>query len=692
MRHHATQVRDPGGVDPARLSEACDRAAAAAEAAATPREAIDAALSTLRDGLGGAYVAALGLEHGLLWVLAADGYTMLSDGLDVGEGVVGRAVRECRAQLVLDADTDPDFVEVVQGVVSELALPLVVDGHVVGVLNIETTLRLPHDAAARVGRLAESVAPSVVAMRGADATDLSALARFFAYVSSLRDPTAIGEVVVRALARTLSLDCCTLALTGDALLFSACSWEMPGVPPLDRAAASTLRARVDPAVVFELLDVRGLALPELEGTDLSSAVVIPLRVAREELGVVVGGSRAPVTYDERRSDVAALIAAHAAASIDAALALTRERRTALTDPLTGLLNRRGLEEVLELQLDRAQDRRLPLSVLVIDCDDLKDINDRAGHEFGDAALREIGIVLPEAAGPTAQVARLGGDEFAVVLPETDAADGEETAETLRGRLVAGLAEAGFPLRVSIGSATYPFDGGAAPQLLRAADQALYEAKASGKNRSISFRRLVHRSASGTVIPRNARVERPGGGVGAKVLSEAFEAAGAIWEESTVDGVLERLAKSITFVLGASACAISRVEGDRIHDVCSHALREIDLGTEAAYLIDDFPITKDVLTTGRSRSISFLDEDLDRGEAFVLRELRMNCCLLVAIRAGDRAWGLAEVYDMRLRRYEADEQAAAEFLAGHAGRRLAALGGAISRRRRMPVFRVPSSSS
>lgn len=691
MRHHAAQLRDPGGVDPARLGEACDRAAAAAEAATNPREAIEAALSVLRHGLGGgAYAAVLGLEHGLLWVLAADGYTMLSDGLGVGDGVVGRTVRESRAQLVLDIAADADFVEVVQGVVSELALPLVHDGAVVGVLNIETTSRLPRDAARRTGRLAESLAPCVAAMRGADPTDLSALARFFAYVSSLRDATVIGDVVIRALARTLSLDCCTLALAGDAILFEECSWELPGVPPLTREAAASLRARVDPTVVLELLDVQGAAVPELAGLDLGSVVVIPLRVAREELGYVVGGSREPLRYDERRSDVAALMAAHAAASIDAALALTRERRTALTDPLTGLLNRRGLEEILELQLDRAQDRRLPLSVLVIDCDDLKDINDRAGHEFGDAALREIGLVLPEAAGPIAQVARVGGDEFAVVLPETDAADGEETAETLRARLVAGLAEAGFPLHVSIGSATYPFDGGAASQLLRAADQALYEAKASGKNRSVSFRRLVHRSASGTVLPRSASLDRPGGGVGAKVLSEAFEAAGAIWEEATVDGVLERLAKSITYVLGAAACAISRIEGDQIYDVCSHALREIDLGAEGAYLIDDFPITKDVLDTGRSKSISFLDEDLDRGEAFVLRELRMNCCLLVPIRVEDRAWGLVEVYDMRLRRYEADEQAAAEFLVGHASRRLATLAGAAgTRRRRVPLFRVPS---
>ncbi len=418
---------------------------------------------------------------------------------------------------------------------------------------------------------------------------------------------------------------------------------------------------------------------------------MPLRAAREELGLIVGTTRAPTQPDAQRVDAAALVAAHAAASVDAAVTLTRERRTALTDPLTGLLNRRGLEEVLDLQLDRAQDRRLPLSIAVVDCDDLKDLNDRAGHEFGDAALREIGLVLPEVVGPNAQVARLGGDEFAVVLTDSDADRGEDRAEEFRRRLVAGLTEAGFPLHVSVGVATYPYDGAGASQLMRAADQALYEAKAAGKNRSVSFKRLVRRSAAGTPLPRAGSADRTGLGVGAKVLSEAFEAASAIWDESTPDGVLERLAKSMTFVLGSVGCAISRVDGERIVDVYQHALRDIDLGEAGSYLIDEFPLTREVLTTGESRGVSFLDEDIDRGEAFVLRELRMNCCLLMALRVGDVTWGLVEVYDMRMRRFEADAQAAAEFLVRQAGRRLEALGDpAPRRRRRGPLFRVPSS--
>jgi GAF domain-containing protein len=246
--------------------------------------------------------------------------------------------------------------------------------------------------------------------------------------------------------------------------------------------------------------------------------------------------------------------------------------------------------------------------------------------------------------------------------------------------------------VSVGLATYPYDGAGASQLMRAADQALYEAKATGKNRCVSFGRLVRVSAAGTPLPREGRVDRPGSGVGSKVLSEALEAASAIWDEQTVEGTLERLAKSMTFVLGSVGCAISKIEGDRIVDTYQHSLRDVDLGEEGSYLIDDFPITRDVLATGVSKAISFLDEDLDRGEAFVLRELRMNCCLLMALRAGDEIWGLVEVYDMRMRRFEPDAQAAAEFLVRQAGRTLEAIGSPGQKRRgRGRLFRLPSST-
>ena len=188
-------------------------------------------------------------------------------------------------------------------------------------------------------------------------------------------------------------------------------------------------------------------------------------------------------------EAAALLAAHAGASLDAAFALERERRSALTDPLTNLTNRRGFEARLEQELELAQAERRPLSIVEVDCDDFKEVNDRAGHGFGDALLKEIGDILVGILPEGAEAARLGGDEFVIMLPGYDA-EPEPVAADLQQRLTAGLADAGFPLRLSVGVATYPFDADRGCQLLRVVDQALYEAKALGKGHVVSFRELL----------------------------------------------------------------------------------------------------------------------------------------------------------------------------------------------------------
>ncbi len=158
----------------------------------------------------------------------------------------------------------------------------------------------------------------------------------------------------------------------------------------------------------------------------------------------------------------------------------------------------------------------------------------------------------------------------------------------------------------------------------------------------------------------------------------------------MEGVLERLTKSATFVVGATGALISRVEGGRLSDWVRHSMRDVDLGEDSAYLISDFPVTKEVLDAQVPRSISFLDEDLDRAEAFVLRELRMNCVMLLPLVVNDKAWGLVEIYDMRLRRFTTEDEAVGWFLVGQAGRRIESFRGVGSFRRRLPLFRMPAS--
>ena len=333
---------------------------------------------------------------------------------------------------------------------------------------------------------------------------------------------------------------------------------------------------------------------------------------------------------------------------------------------------------------------MPLSVLVLDCDDFKEINDRAGHEFGDALLREVADVLSQSLPDDAEVARLGGDEFVVMLREA----GAETAEALGGRirsvLAEGLTDAGFPLKLSGGIATYPFDGATPTALLRAGDQALYLAKQAGKDRISSFRQVVARDLPArTTESMAAADERRRGPRGdSAILAEVLAAAKAVEAESTADDVLSRLCKGLVFVIGATACQASRVVGSYLVDAEKHALREISLGDEAAYRISDFPLTAETLRLGEPRAISFLEGDVDPAEAFILRELGMNAMLMVPLRVRGRSWGLVELYEMRLRRFNDDDVAVAQFLATQAERRLEMIASVETVRERPPVYELP----
>ncbi len=686
----SSQLHAVGSIPPSELAFAVSAALDALDGGHAHHDAVDAALDILHEHIAGLFVAALALEHGRLWIVRARGYTMIPEGLDAAEGIVGRAVSSRRSQFVKDVSRDADFVHAAHGVASELALPLSVDGEIIGVLNVETSRPLPRDAARLVRPLADALAPEVDALRGVTSLDLSALARFFVYVGSLRDARQIADVTARAVARALPLDACHVVLDGEGAVFGTASWVASGGPSgtITPAALDALRDDLDLGSVFRLVDLDTQPVPELSNQGVRSAVLLPLRANGIELGTVIGVSRAPLEYRQRQAETAALVVAHAGASIESAITLARERQSALTDSLTGLVNRRGFHEMLDAEIDSHHDDRTPVSLTVMDLDDFKDVNDRAGHEFGDALLREIGVVLPECTPDDARVARLGGDEFVIMLPGSDVEEAGKRAEELRERLVAGLADGGFPIRVSFGVATYPFDGGSGAQLLRAADQALYEAKATGKGRVVRFRDVVSRRAGGQRA--SAADRRREGRPDAVSLANVLETATAITRETDKDALCQRLAKATTFVAGATGCVISRVEGPRLTDVARHSLRDIDLGDEVAYLIADFPLTRTVLDSRESKSISFLDEDLDQAEAFVLRELRMNCCLLVPLVVDGDSWGLVEVYDMRLRRFADDAAAAIEFLTALTALRLEELGALEQPRRRLPLFRLPAT--
>jgi diguanylate cyclase (GGDEF)-like protein/putative nucleotidyltransferase with HDIG domain len=157
-----------------------------------------------------------------------------------------------------------------------------------------------------------------------------------------------------------------------------------------------------------------------------------------------------------------------------------------TDPLTGLLNRRGFEEAFEMEVERARRLESPLTLLVGDLDRFKMLNDRLGHPAGDRALELLGEALAAGVRRIDRVGRMGGEEFALVLPETDEHEGYILAERLRAKIRANFAADLFPLTISFGVASYPTHGATTAALLKAADQALYTAKEFGRDCSVIY--------------------------------------------------------------------------------------------------------------------------------------------------------------------------------------------------------------
>jgi diguanylate cyclase (GGDEF)-like protein/putative nucleotidyltransferase with HDIG domain len=201
----------------------------------------------------------------------------------------------------------------------------------------------------------------------------------------------------------------------------------------------------------------------------------PRRISSEERSIAGG-----------LANLATLALANARLHAQTLRSLHAAEHQAGTDELTGLPNRRVVEEQLEALTARAARRHEPLSVLVLDLDDFKDINDRHGHGIGDDCLRAVGRSVTASLRPGDRAGRVGGEEFLVLLPSTGAKGAWLVAERLRARIGEIPTAVGVELSASFGVASYPVHATSAGALVRAADTAMYSAKAIGRNRSVLF--------------------------------------------------------------------------------------------------------------------------------------------------------------------------------------------------------------
>jgi diguanylate cyclase (GGDEF)-like protein len=262
--------------------------------------------------------------------------------------------------------------------------------------------------------------------------------------------------------------------------------QMPTVP-LTAAVHAVARWVMDHGEPFATGDLRRDSRISSEAS--ATVLALPLISRDACVGSLIA---AEATRSSREPRIAAatmrelqILLSPGAAALDKALLLKRAEALSVTDDLTQLYNSRYLNQVLRRETKRAARSGRPLSLLFVDLDGFKTINDTHGHLFGSRALVEAASVIQGGARETDVVARFGGDEFALVLPDTGLSGAVAVAERIRERIAAYefLAMDGLVIRLtaSVGVATLPDMTGSADGLVQAADAAMYQVKARGKN-------------------------------------------------------------------------------------------------------------------------------------------------------------------------------------------------------------------
>lgn len=361
------------------------------------------------------------------------------------------------------------------------------------------------DAHLRVGRTLREAREEAERRRGEAATR-EEMVDILHEVTDALAPDEIYHILARRVAKVLGISKCSMVLAkpGDERAIVVVAAENPMLRNLeiDLAAYPEIRkalATNRPVLVSDVhsdplydevrvrWDRKGITVPT------RSVIAVPFALGERESGVFF--LRTVVNEPEltRESlEFAEKVINTAVNAIEKAYQLQTAQSDkdyyhwlATTDPLTGCLNRRALIEQLETELERVSRYGLAISILMIDLDRFKAINDRYGHLVGDSVLRQVGDLLRREVRSVDAVARYGGEEFVVVLPETSVKGGLIFAERIRARIEAhDFAEVGDPVQatVSIGVAGVSGSETANPEsLIALADKALYRAKNGGRN-------------------------------------------------------------------------------------------------------------------------------------------------------------------------------------------------------------------
>lgn len=226
-----------------------------------------------------------------------------------------------------------------------------------------------------------------------------------------------------------------------------------------------------------------------------AALEVPISYRNEKIGVlVIEDDRASRNWEDEEMLMVRTVSDQLSVAISHARLFQQVQTQAMTDALTGLYNHRYFQERLDRETKLADRNNSQVSLILLDLDHLKRINDTHGHRFGDAALAHVASVMQSTVREVDICARYGGEEFVIILPQCDREGAIDVAERLRQSIAANPVQKLEQVTASIGVATYPSGAENKEELIEMADRAMYLAKAAGRNR---VRTLAHRVYSHT---------------------------------------------------------------------------------------------------------------------------------------------------------------------------------------------------
>ncbi len=490
-------------------------------------EVVDEVLDRARELIGFEHCALMLRDptSGRLSVRRVRGYgdrreAVLELTLERGRGLSGWAAEQRQALRVGDVDRDPRYVEGLADARSNLVVPLVVGNEVAGVINVESEERdaFTEEDEKLLTILGAQAALAIVASRArGDLRDrlrqLDAVYRISRLASKQDNLDATLERILEITREILPQGQVAILLLDDEgrLRVRQSTGYAESVEdmaiPVGEGVTGRCAASARPIVVDRVQDEPDYIQGVPRGR---SELAVPLKVEGEVIGVLDAEATEPEAFREEETRTLSVIAQQVAAVIQTLRLYEETRHLAITDSLTGLRNRRHFLAQLEEHVHRADRYGESLALLLLDCDQLKEINDRYGHHLGDRALETVGDLLRSTLRETDETARIGGDEFAALLLNAD----RELTERVTERLRAGIEDLRIltdedddvEVTISTGIASLPGDARDARTLLRRADEALYLAKRKGRNLVVFYDDVPPEKRGGKTVPSRAEDE------------------------------------------------------------------------------------------------------------------------------------------------------------------------------------------